>query len=313
MVTVIATLNAILPSFVIMFCGWAIYRLGIVSHRFLQESSRLVFFIALPVMITLKFYEVDASHAFPIRQLIVCFVAAIIFCVMSWLVARKLAGNPDAVGAIFQGATRSNFAVIGLYLVNTLFGHDGLLNATLLMVATIPINNVSSVLILSRYGSHSHKKSGSVFKSIFMNPTLLSLLVVPLIWFKPPVPEFVLHSAHDIASLTLPLALIGVGASIQFSRIRTHMIRGGLTVMMKLVAMPMVVIGVSILAGIRGLDLASITLFSATPTATASYILAKRFQSDIELTSWVIAASTLLSLITLPVIVIVLRVLALIP
>lgn len=313
MLTVIATLNAILPSFVLMFCGWLVHRTGIVTHRFLSESTRLVFFVALPVMITLKFYEVDSSHVFPTRQLIVCIFGTLIYCLLSWLVARKISPNNAHTGAIFQGATRSNFAVVGLYLINTLFGHPGLLNATLLMVATIPINNISSVLVLAQYAPKDNTKPVSIAKTVLMNPMLLSLAVVPLIWFKPPIPSFILHAAHDISSLTLPLALIAVGASIQFSRIRDHIWSGGIAVILKLLVMPFTVVGIAVVAGIRGLDLASIALFAATPTATASYILAKRFRSNTELTSWIIATSTLTSLVTLPLLIIVLRLFKLVP
>ena len=314
MISVITTLNAILPSFVIMFCGWIVQRTGVVTHRFLNEASRLVFFVALPVMITVKFYEVDSSQVFPTRQIAVCVIATLIYCLVSWLIVRKIAPTKAAIGAMFQGATRSNFAAIGLYLINTLFGHAGLLNATLLMMATIPINNVTSVLVLSKYApDKGNAKRGSIIKTIIMNPMVLSLAVVPLIWFKPPIPSFILHAAHDISALTLPLALIAVGASMQFSRIRDHIWAGGVTIILKLIVMPVIVVGFAVFAGIRGLDLASIALFAATPTATASYILAKQFHSDAEMTSWIIAACTLTSLATLPVLIIILRLLKLVP
>ncbi len=313
MFTAIATLNAILPSFVLMFCGWIIHRTGVVTHRFLNEASRLVFFVALPVLITLKFYEVDSAQVFPTRQITVCVIATLVYCLFSWGVARKIAPTRAAIGAIFQGATRSNFSVIGLYLINALFGHAGLLNATLLMVATIPINNLSSAIVLSRYAPDGANAKGSILKAIVMNPMVLSLSVVPLIWYKPPVPLFILQAAHDISALTLPLALIAVGASIQFSRIRDHIWSGGVAVILKLIVMPVTVIGISVLAGIRGLDLASIALFAATPTATASFILAKRFHSDTKMTGWIVAACTLTSLATLPTIIILLRLLKLVP
>ncbi|NDC83402.1 AEC family transporter [bacterium] len=313
MFVLLATLNAILPSFVLMFCGWIVRRTHLVSENFLTETGRIVFYLALPTLVVLKFYEVDTTQALPMMSLVICAAATTSFCIIAWIVARTVGKTSADIGALFQGSTRTNFAVIGLYLIQSMFGHEGLLNATLFLVVTIPINNISSVVSLSYYEATTGPRKKSQWKDILLNPMILSLAFLPIIWFKPNIPDFLLRALHDVASLSLPLALIAIGSSIRFSSLKDHLKLGGIGLFMKLVAMPAFVVGISLIFGIRGLDLVSIALFSATPTATASDILAKRYKSNVSLTGWMIAATTLGSLITLPLIITALRVMHLIP
>jgi predicted permease len=313
MLTFVATFNSILPSFILIFCGWALRYWNILSDDFLEGASRLIFYIALPAMITLKFYEVSPGHLVPWLQLGYCTLITSTVILGIWWISHRSSADRSTVGVIVQGATRSNFAVMGLYLAKALFGTAGLVNATLLMVATIPLNNVTSIVVMSRYAPASQKENRPLLRLILGNPLILSLAVVPLIWIKPPVPAPILSVAHDLASLSLPLALIAIGGSLHLATGVKYLKNGGITVLLKLIVVPIVLTGGAIAMGLRGLDLASVVLFGATPTATASYVLSKKFEADSALSGWIIAVSTVGSLVTLPIFIIGLRAARLIP
>jgi hypothetical protein len=68
----------------------------------------------------------------------------------------------------------------------------------------------------------------------------------------------------------------------------------------KLLALPLIAIGVAQLLGLSGLAFQIVVLFAALPTASSAYILAMRMGGDGRPVAWLISATTLGSMLTLP-------------
>jgi len=71
-------------------------------------------------------------------------------------------------------------------------------------------------------------------------------------------------------------------------------------VAVKLLALPLVAAGVGALLGLSGLNYQVAVLFAALPTASSAYILAMRMGGDGKSVAWLISATTLASMLTLP-------------
>jgi predicted permease len=68
----------------------------------------------------------------------------------------------------------------------------------------------------------------------------------------------------------------------------------------KLIAMPLIAIGVSRCFGLPPLYASIALIFAALPTASSAFILAQRMGYDGTSVAWLISASTLLAMISLP-------------
>jgi predicted permease len=68
----------------------------------------------------------------------------------------------------------------------------------------------------------------------------------------------------------------------------------------KLLALPLIAIGVGAWLGLSGLNYQIVVLFAALPTASSAYILAMRMGGDGRSVAWLISATTLGSMLTLP-------------
>jgi predicted permease len=66
----------------------------------------------------------------------------------------------------------------------------------------------------------------------------------------------------------------------------------------KIVWMPILASIILVMLGVSGMELGIGVVLAASPTATASYIMAQQLHSDAELSGSIIMLSTLLSLIT---------------
>ena len=68
----------------------------------------------------------------------------------------------------------------------------------------------------------------------------------------------------------------------------------------KLLALPVIAIGIGQLLGLSGLAFQIVVVFAALPTASSAYILAMRMGGDGRPVAWLISATTLGSMLTLP-------------
>jgi malonate transporter and related proteins len=68
----------------------------------------------------------------------------------------------------------------------------------------------------------------------------------------------------------------------------------------KLLALPLIALGVGGWLGLSGFSYQVVVLFAAMPTASSAYILAMRMGGDGRSVAWLISASTLASMLTLP-------------
>ena len=105
-----------------------------------------------------------------------------------------------------------------------------------------------------------------------------------------------LTALGDIAT---PLAIICVGATLTFDALRKY--AGYIAVMAagRLAVVPAVFVTAAIVLGFRGMELAGLFLVFASPTATASYPMAKELGGNGELAGLGVAVSNVGSLFTI--------------
>jgi hypothetical protein len=136
-------------------------------------------------------------------------------------------------------------------------------------------------------------------KQIAYNPLILASFS-GIIWsfLGLPLPQIVDRALGIVTGMSLPLALIAIGASFSFRKLRGDLEVAALSAGLKIVILPTLTGGLLFLLGVRGQELAIGVLLAGTPTATAAYIMAQQMKSDAELSGAIIMLSTLCSLAT---------------
>jgi hypothetical protein len=230
--------------------------------------------------------------------------AALGFVAMGVLVVALkplIPADGPAFTSIFQGAVRWNGLVI-LALATLSFGLDGEVLVSLIMVVTIPIVNVMAVTVLTVWGNSDKKPDAkAVLWRIVSNPLILGCVAGGVAnvfgWFQSGPVADVLALMGRAA---LPLILLAVGAALDFSALnaRRHLL--AISVTMKLVVAPLVFGALAWSFGVRGEALAIVVLVGASPGAASAYVLAQQLGGDRRLTAGDVTASTLFSMITLP-------------
>ncbi|MBJ9976191.1 AEC family transporter [Pseudomonas sp. S75] len=294
----IQTLNITAPVFAMLFLGVLLRRIHLIDDNFIRVASSLVFNVCMPALLFLGIYHADLSAAVKPGVIGYFILSTLVGFVLSWGVAIWRCAPPDR-GIYTQGAFRGNNGVIGLALAASLYGDYGIsLGAVLAGLVILLYNSLSSV-VLAVYSPSLKSDPWSLCKSILSNPLIISVLVAaPMAYAKVPVPNWLLTSGDYLAQMSLPLALICIGGTLSLAALRDS---GRLAVdasLVKMLWLPLLGTLGAWLCGFRGAELGILFLYIGSPTAAASYVMARAANGNHELAASIIVITTLMAAVT---------------
>lgn len=248
--------------------------------------------------------------------MVVVLAASATFATLLAYAARRPAAGRDgpAFTSVFQGTVRFN-TYIGVTTAAALFGADGIAIAALANAVLVPFGNLASTIALAHYGHHKLRGSALVF-AVFGNPLILACaigLAANLIGSAPgvddvldaPVPAAVVQLMAAVLGLlggaALPIGLFCVGAGLRgrfFPRESLRPVMAAL--LLRFLPVPAATLGLCILLGFSGPAAVVCVVFQALPTATSSYVFARRLGGDASLMAQITAAQTVISGVVLP-------------
>jgi hypothetical protein len=221
-------------------------------------------------------------------------------------ITPKIIKNKGSHGAFIQGAYRSNFLLIGLPLARNLFGETGVAVASVALPIVVPVYNFFAVLVLTLFVHDEvlkEKTKVSYLKliiEILKNPLIIaSVLGLVFSLLKVPIPVFLNRAMEDVGSIATPLALILLGGQFSFAALHGRLKLAFIATFLKLLFLPFIVMGIAVILGFRGVELSTILIIFASPSAISGYIMAKNMGNDSELAGQIIILTTLFSSISL--------------
>ena len=295
------------PIFLLLGLGAWLARLRAVNDNFVEVGSRLVFTWALPALLFVSIAKthIDATTNFPL--IAYGLVAMLVLFLLTELLVHFAVQPPEDRGVVVQGIFRSNMAIIGLaYCVNA-YGEVALVAASLYVGILSILFNILGVVTLSR-SLHKHQGMGRMLRNIVTNPLIIGIvLALPFAWWDVRPPALLMKAGETLADMTLPLALLCTGASLDFHTLKQEFSNTMLASLSKLVAIPFLFTLGGWWWGFRGMDLGILLLMSSAPTAAASYVMACAMGVNATLAANTVALTTLGSLLTTSVGIVVLQ------
>ncbi len=283
-----------------MVLGFLLKRWGLLTADFCQTASALVYSISLPTLLFLVIVRADLSQLFDLRLLSVALAATLLLFFSLSLSAQRLVAEPRERGIFVQAGFRGNLAVVGLAFCGNAYGEAGLAAASVLMaVLTIAYNLLAVYCLEKSLASKGSPNLLQLLQSVVKNPLILAIVAALLCaYWQLPVPNLLEKSGDYVARLTLPLALLCIGASLSLDSLRQSSQLSFIAVLIKLVVAPLLVTGAVYTAGFRDMTLALAFMLSASPTASVSFIMVTALGGNGRLASNMIALSTLGSVIS---------------
>jgi len=295
------SVNAVVPIFLVMLLGIVIRKIGLIDAHTTSQINAMVFKVAFPVNIFANVSGADFSQILDVRFMLFTIISLIIFFLICCGVAAILVPDKKMKGAFIQGSFRGNYVIIGISLVPGILGFDSVLSvATIILV--IPLFNILSVIILTIHSGQKLASKGmllSIVLGIVKNPLIIGIFAGICFSLLPVNMPFILDtSINFVSDLTAPLALLIIGASMDFSKVKARLSPTVIACALKLVIMPLIFIPIAMHMGINTEGIVILFVLYSAPTAVASYVMASNMGSDGQLASNIILLSSLFSIFT---------------
>lgn len=290
-----AVFIGLVPSFLLVGLGGLLRKR--LSENAWQGLDRLNFEILFPALL----FVAAASRPIDPEKLFV--MAPIVWAILSvglvlgWVVRRV---GPDRFldfAGAWQVCWRFNTA-LGLVAVG-LLTHGGVGEMAVAVGMGVPVANLFAVSALSRGGALGF---WATVTKVALNPFLLASLggvIFGLMGWHLPAP--IMMPVEMLARAAIPIALLSIGATMNWGALARLDRFSGAICAIKLGALPLFALVVAMLLKLDPAIGSVLVVFAALPTASAAHVLASAFGANRNLVATLIAQTTLLSAITLPI------------
>ncbi|MFY0678717.1 MAG: AEC family transporter [Neptuniibacter sp.] len=297
--------SALWPVFALILLGYIARRVDFPGESFWSQAEKATYFILFPVLLVYKLSQADMSAV----DLDVIALSVILLIVagsfITFLLKPVISSNAEGFTSVYQGSVRFN-TYVGLAASVALFGSDGLAIAAVIMAIMIPSLNLCCVLVFAVY-THKAKGVSSAFAAIAKNPLIIgSLSGLLLNQSGLGLPGFVEPVFELLSRMALPLGLLAVGAGLSFKVLKDCSKELVGSSVVKLLLMPLIAVGIAAAFGLDTLSSQLLLLYAALPTATSAYILARQMGGDAPMMAAIITGQTLISMCTMPLVILLL-------
>lgn len=292
--------NAVMPLLILLGIGWAAVRSGVTDRAFMNRLNTLNFKLFFPFLMFKNVYGAEPENL-PSTALIIMGVASLLAVValLVILVPRIVPENPRR-GTIIQAIFRSNFIIYGIPLTTFVFGEGKASVCGIMVMIMVSMFNILSVIVLEYFREGGKVRPGPLLLGIVKNPLLqgcVAGLLCYLLGIKLPV--FLKEPVFALGSMASTLALVVLGANLQFAELRKNGRTVTAVLLIRLLLLPLVMVPLGWMIGLRGVELFLILMIYGTPVATASYPMAQNMGGDGQLAGQLVFVSTVASLGTI--------------
>ncbi|MGN1104171.1 MAG: AEC family transporter [Candidatus Coproplasma sp.] len=283
--TFLTTVNAVVPIILLILLGYLLKHFKFLNANFIKLGNKFVFKVCLPCMLFINIYDSMKSFA-DINWTVAIYAVVMIVVIfgLGLLTAILTTKDNKRRGVILQCTFRSNFAIIGLTLVERLGGDTAI--AGIVSAFSIPVFNILAVIALSIFTNgeetveatvnadgtevinkpakkHSVK---NILLNIIKNPLIIGVVVglvfvgireIEVAICGVPAEElpfrfdtqlkFLYTAVKDLKAIASPLALIVLGGQFEFSAVKGMTKEIVVATAWRVLLAPLLGIGVAIL------------------------------------------------------------------
>ncbi|WP_339236267.1 AEC family transporter [Oceanobacillus sp. FSL W7-1281] len=291
--------------YIIVAIGWIIRRKGLISEQGQRSFTTLLLYIALPCLIIssmhMPFQYEQAYGALIMFVLSIYIMGGTLF--VSRFITKKLT-LPVNRSAVFENVILfGNQGFIGMVIILQLFGQEGVLFAS--------VFNLIYYVLMWTYAIYIMNPEGlPVSKTMFIlkNPGFLATIAGFVLFIFPvQFPAFIMSPIATIGQMTVPLSMIMIGmmiSTVTYAKVLAYMkdIFVYIAVMIRLFIYPIVFFLPLLLFNLPFELFMIACLLSATPSPATISMYAQVYGGDIEFSAVVVFFSTLLSVVSIPIV-----------
>lgn len=291
--------------FILIFVGYFLYKKKLMGEEATRQLSNITISIINPIVIFNSYqteFNRDMLHGL-LCAMALALAAQGILVIASHIAVRK--GNENSPIERFAFAY-SNCAFMGIPLVEAVFGSGGVFFLT----AYITMFNIfmwtHGVFVMG-----SKKGGVKQLAKVLLSPSMLAIALGLITFFTGlRLPQIIQLPLDYLGSTNTPLAMLVSGATIAkaglfagFKQRRVYYVQ-----MFKLIIIPVLLSALFVplrIFGISGTVINVVLIAAAAPTASATIMFSYKYGHDAEYAAHHFTVSTILSILTMPLILLV--------
>ena len=295
----IVALNAVLPMFLMIGLGCLARVWKMISDTAVRQMNSLCFRMFMSVMLFYNVYSSDLRAALNWKLIAFCCGGIFAEFFVGMALIPRLEKSAPARGVMLQAFFRTNVVLLGVSMTTSLFGADQIGEIVILSAVVVPLINILSVIALEMY-QEGQASARRMAKGVVTNPLVIAASIgIFMAATGLRLPGILDSAAHSIGTAATPMALVLLGASLDFSKFGNSLRSALICLAERLAISPAIMITIAVLTGFRGVPLAGVMLVFACPVAVASFTMAVELGGDSDLAGEVVLLTTGLSCFTL--------------
>ena len=299
-------LRQMLVFFLIILVGYICRKIGFLNDTASKSISAIVVNVANPMLILSS--AMSGERIFDNRVLLHALLSALlihtVMILASRFLPRLLGAKPENYGIYRVMLIFSNIGFVGMPVIRATYGEIAVLYAA---VFTVPYN-----ILIYTYGISEIKgekfdfrgNSTEVLKKIFNVGVISAIIGIAIYLLGIQTPSFIKETVDYLSNLTAPLSMMVIGNSLAKMDVRKLFTNKELLIFsaVKLLILPIIctfiVLAVPIDPTLKGVCM----IMMAVPVGSMTAMMAQQYDSNYELASQGVALTTLLSVLTIPVV-----------
>ena len=295
----LTTAQQVFILYILIAVGFFADKSGLYTEKASKLNTNLLFYIVTPLVIVNSFLTIDNSPENLQNFGIAALLGVALHVVGIILVLPLFRKTEKSKAGIYRYACiYGNCGYMALPLAQAVLGAEG----TFYCSAVIMIFNIfcftHGIYIIGA------QKGGFDFKKLLINPGTIGVAIgLPLYLFGVELPAVIETPITSLAALNTPLAMLIFGTYIAHTDLKTMFTdkRIYLVGVVKLIAIPLVMIAAFKLLNIPTLLATAIAVSASAPCANNTVIFAGKYDLDTGTASKTVALVSFFSIITMPV------------
>ena len=291
------TLYKTLVMVILALTGVMSYKTGIVDEKINKKLSDLVLTLFTPILLFTSFQKEFTPRL--LSGLGVSVVLSVLSFMVIWCICKIVVQkqNRDYAAVEHVAIMYSNCGFIGIPMAQGIFGADGVFYMTAYVALANFLLWSHGIIVMSG------KMDVKSLKKVFTSPTIIAIIFGVLCFFlQIRMPTIIEEPLEMIANMNTPMAMMVAGINIAQADLKHTFKKARLYWLsfVKLIVMPMVLIGLFYFLPVDNVIKTVMILASSCPVGVTGSLFALRYGKDAVYASELFAISTLLSIITVP-------------
>lgn len=287
----------VLVMLFLMLIGYIFTKKGIFTSEGIKQMTELALRVAVPCLIINSYqreFNLEMAKNLGFAMLFTLAIH-IVYMVIVTIVFKKREDKKDRISKF--GAIYSNCGFMALPLIQAIYGDEGVFYA----VAYVTVFNI----LYWTHGVYIYTKDIKQLslKKIIFNPGVLGAIIgITLFIARITLPVPIGKTIGFMASINTPIPMIVLGTYLVNLNIKQTLKNGSLwaVTLLRLIILPIITMFVLKLLGWEDIISMPLILASASPVAAVATLFAVRYNLDSEYSTQAVSFTTLLSVITIP-------------